>query len=43
MIIKVQYENQDNIYEIPVERVLEFLDVTKSEIEAACKKAIMRI
>lgn len=43
MKIKIQYEDQENIYEIPLELVLKFLDITESEVKAACKKAIMRI
>lgn len=43
MKIKVQYDNQDNIFEIPAEKILEFLDITLAQLESACKKAIARI
>jgi hypothetical protein len=43
MIIKVQYEDRDHIYEIPAEKVLKFLDIDKAELELACKKAIIEI
>lgn len=43
MIIKVQYEDQDYVYEIPLNKLLEFLNVSESEVMAACKKAIMRL
>lgn len=41
MIIKVQYEDRDFVYEIPAKKVLRFLDITKEELETACKKAII--
>lgn len=43
MKIKVQYDNQDFVYEIPAEDVLKHLKVTKKQLELACKKAIMEI
>ncbi len=43
MIIKVQYEDQDNVYEIPAEKILKLLGITEGQLESACKKAIMEI
>lgn len=43
MIIKVQYEDREHIYEIPAEKILRFLDINKDDLEQACKKAIMEI
>lgn len=43
MKIKVQYEDQDYVYDIPAEDVLKHLKITKKQLELACKKAIMEI
>jgi len=44
MIIKVQYEQDGYVYEIPLSKLLPVLTgLTEQEIEQACKKAIMRI
>ena len=40
MTIKAKYEDQDNIYEIPVEKILKFLKLSKNDFESACKQAI---
>jgi len=43
MIVKVQYEQDGYVYEIPLSKLLPFLNLTQQELEEACKKAIMRI
>lgn len=43
MIIKVQYEKDGYVYEIPLSKLLPFLTLSQQDIEEACKKAIMRI
>lgn len=43
MIIKVQYEKDGYVYEIPLSKLLPFLSMSQEELELACKKAIMRI
>lgn len=44
MIVKVQYEQDGYVYEIPLKKLLPFLQgLSEQEIEQACKKAIMRI
>lgn len=43
MKIKIQYDNQDYVYELPVDVVLKHLKITKKQLESACKKAIMEI
>lgn len=43
MIIKIKYEKDGYEYTIPLSKLLPFLQITKEQIEEACKKAIMRI
>lgn len=43
MIVKVQYEKDGYVYEIPISKLLPLLKLTQEQVEAACKKAIMRI
>lgn len=43
MKIKIQFENSDYVYEIPVEKIIEFLPITIEQLQKACKEAIKRI
>lgn len=43
MKVIVQFEDNDNIYEIPLSKILPFLKIKQQVIESAIKQAIRRI
>lgn len=44
MIVKVSFETSDNIYEIPLSKVLKFLKgLSEEDFETACKKVLAQL
>lgn len=41
MMVKIQFENQENIYEIPLKEVVKHIkNVTEEDFKTACSKAV---
>lgn len=43
MKVIVKFEDNDYIYEVPIDKILPFIDITREQIENAIKEAIKRI
>jgi hypothetical protein len=43
MKVKVQFDDREYVYELPAEKVVEFLPITIEQLQKACKEVIKRI